>query len=78
MTDLSKTMVQSLHVEENAQRISAVPDFVKVNGGLLLDAGNKSEHHLKVAKDGHVRNSLSTTLSTSLLLYHLFLESRAH
>lgn len=46
------------HLEEGVHDTSAVPDVVKVEGGLLLDAGNKNEHHLKVAKDGRVRSFL--------------------
>lgn len=54
MANIPKVPEHTMHVEE--QHISlAVPEGVKVEGGLLLDAGDKNELHLKVAKDGRVR-----------------------
>lgn len=56
-------MEQISHLEEGVHGTQAVPSFVKVEGGVLLDAGAKNEHHLKVAKDGHVRNPPSSPIS---------------
>jgi hypothetical protein len=57
MAEGSKAMERVEHFE-GVHDTSAVPDAVKVQGGLLIDAGNKNEHHLKVAKDGRVRSFL--------------------
>jgi hypothetical protein len=54
MADTTKNMEQISHLEEGIHPTQALPAFVKVDGGLLLDAGIKNEHHLKLAKDGRV------------------------
>lgn len=56
MVDTSKTTEQVSHVEEGIRQpqAQAVPDVARVEGGVLADAGAKNEHHLQVAKDGHV------------------------
>ena len=77
MADVSKTMEQIDHDEVGVHGTLAVPAFVKVDGGLLLDAGTKNEHHLKVAKDGHVRSILSNTLSMQSLRSLPHFQSRA-
>ncbi|EXJ96298.1 hypothetical protein A1O1_01424 [Capronia coronata CBS 617.96] len=53
MAEIHKAPDHIDHVEESAYAAKAVPDVVKVEGGVLLDAGTKNEYHLKVAKDGH-------------------------
>ncbi len=56
MAVTSKVPEHTMHVEEHPHISMAVPEGVKVDGGLLLDAGDKNELHLKVAKDGRVRS----------------------
>jgi hypothetical protein len=51
---MAKSLEHINHVEEGTQEVQAVPDIVKVEGGYLVDAGDKTEHRLQVAKDGHV------------------------
>ena len=58
MADESKMSEQIRYVEDEPHFVQAVPDFVKVEGGVLLDAGAKNEHQLKVAKDGHVSDDV--------------------
>jgi hypothetical protein len=53
---MAKSLEHIDHVEEGTHEVQAVPDIVKVEGGYLVDAGGKTEHHLQVAKDGHVSN----------------------
>jgi hypothetical protein len=54
MAHASKPGLEALHVEEGLHVHSALPPGVKVDGGILLDAGLKNEHQLILAKDGHV------------------------
>lgn len=60
MVNTSKTTEQVSHVEEGIRQpqAQAVPDVARVEGGVLADAGAKNEHHLQVAKDGHVSVNL--------------------
>ncbi|KAK5347905.1 hypothetical protein LTR34_006211 [Exophiala xenobiotica] len=53
MAHASKPALEALHVEEGLHIHPALPPGVKVDGGILLDAGLKNEHQLAVAKDGH-------------------------
>ncbi|KAJ9602183.1 hypothetical protein H2200_013303 [Cladophialophora chaetospira] len=52
MADISKRSDHTMDVKEHEHISVAVPEGVKVEGGLLLDAGDRNELHLKVAKDG--------------------------
>ncbi len=58
MTDAFKAAEAEkvFHVEEGKYGTQAVPDYLKVEGGVVLDTGARNEHHLKVARDGHVGN----------------------
>lgn len=57
MVDTQKAPEHTMHLEEGVDMhvSAALPPGVKVDGGVLLDAGGKNELHLKLAKDGHVR-----------------------
>ena len=56
MADEAKMSEQIDHHEVHPGVTGGVPDFIRVDGGVLVDAGTKNEHHLKLAQDGHVSN----------------------
>ncbi|KAK4935614.1 hypothetical protein LTR10_023375 [Elasticomyces elasticus] len=63
---------------ERFHTVEAVPDFIKTDGGVLLDITGANTHHLKLAEDGHPSEDPGDPLCWSSWKKHALLYTLAY